>query len=272
MTYYLGYSCRDIAQIMDCPVETVKTRMFYARRRLRALLGTTPRGGVVSGRVLPFEGSQHREAERLLPWLVNGPWTTTSARWSSAHVDGCVDCRSELAQLRALQRGLRRSPHGVDADAAIPRRRSRLAPPARAAAAAACRPSACRGGAPCARVDDGAALAALARWPRSARCCWCWRAPGGREQPPTPYRTLGDLPAAAGSAGKLGHGVRSAPGRGADAQLLRASQARIVDGPNEAGAYVLAVPAARLASVRDALRAAPGVTLVESLGPDASRQ
>lgn len=38
MTYYLGYACRDIAQIMDCPVDTVKTRMFYARRRLRTLL------------------------------------------------------------------------------------------------------------------------------------------------------------------------------------------------------------------------------------------
>ena len=40
MTYYLGYSCRDIAQVLDCPVDTVKTRMFYARRRLRTLLGT----------------------------------------------------------------------------------------------------------------------------------------------------------------------------------------------------------------------------------------
>ena len=41
MTYYLGYSCRDIAQVMDCPVDTVKTRMFYARRRLRTLLGSS---------------------------------------------------------------------------------------------------------------------------------------------------------------------------------------------------------------------------------------
>jgi RNA polymerase sigma factor (sigma-70 family) len=38
MTYYLGYSCRDIAQIMDCPVDTVKTRMFHARRHMRASL------------------------------------------------------------------------------------------------------------------------------------------------------------------------------------------------------------------------------------------
>jgi len=29
----LGY--REIAEVMDCPVDTVKTRMFHARRRLR---------------------------------------------------------------------------------------------------------------------------------------------------------------------------------------------------------------------------------------------
>jgi RNA polymerase sigma-70 factor (ECF subfamily) len=37
-TYYLGHSCADIAEIMDCPVNTVKTRMFHARRKLRVLL------------------------------------------------------------------------------------------------------------------------------------------------------------------------------------------------------------------------------------------
>lgn len=39
MTYFLGYSCGEIAEVMDCPVDTVKTRMFYARRRLKDLLG-----------------------------------------------------------------------------------------------------------------------------------------------------------------------------------------------------------------------------------------
>lgn len=38
LTYYQGYSCREIAEIMGCPVATVKTRMFYARRKLRTLL------------------------------------------------------------------------------------------------------------------------------------------------------------------------------------------------------------------------------------------
>lgn len=38
LTYYLGHSCAEIAAIMDCPVNTVKTRMFHARRKLRDLL------------------------------------------------------------------------------------------------------------------------------------------------------------------------------------------------------------------------------------------
>ena len=37
-TYYMDRSCEEIAQIMDCPVNTVKTRMFNARRKLRAIL------------------------------------------------------------------------------------------------------------------------------------------------------------------------------------------------------------------------------------------
>ena len=38
LTYYLGHSCAEIAEIVDCPVNTVKTRMFHARRKLRLRL------------------------------------------------------------------------------------------------------------------------------------------------------------------------------------------------------------------------------------------
>jgi RNA polymerase sigma-70 factor (ECF subfamily) len=38
LTYYLGLSCQEIATIMECPVNTVKTRMFHARRKLRRVL------------------------------------------------------------------------------------------------------------------------------------------------------------------------------------------------------------------------------------------
>ena len=41
LTYFHGLGYRDIAEILGCPVDTVKTRMFHARRRLRqALAGT----------------------------------------------------------------------------------------------------------------------------------------------------------------------------------------------------------------------------------------
>lgn len=38
LTYFHGIGYREIAEIFDCPVDTVKTRMFHARRRLKALL------------------------------------------------------------------------------------------------------------------------------------------------------------------------------------------------------------------------------------------
>jgi RNA polymerase sigma-70 factor (ECF subfamily) len=44
LAYHVGHSCEEIASIMQCPVNTVKTRMFHARRKLRTLL-TTLAGG-----------------------------------------------------------------------------------------------------------------------------------------------------------------------------------------------------------------------------------
>jgi RNA polymerase sigma-70 factor, ECF subfamily len=38
LAYYLGYSCEEIAGIMDSPVNTVKTRMFHARQKMKTLL------------------------------------------------------------------------------------------------------------------------------------------------------------------------------------------------------------------------------------------
>jgi RNA polymerase sigma factor (sigma-70 family) len=38
LTYFHEAGYREIAQIMDCPVDTIKTRMFHARRHLRRKL------------------------------------------------------------------------------------------------------------------------------------------------------------------------------------------------------------------------------------------
>jgi RNA polymerase sigma-70 factor, ECF subfamily len=45
-SYYLDHSCEEIGEIMECPVNTVKTRMFNARRKLRTILTEhTPSSG-----------------------------------------------------------------------------------------------------------------------------------------------------------------------------------------------------------------------------------
>ncbi|HEX3676858.1 MAG TPA: sigma-70 family RNA polymerase sigma factor [Sphingomicrobium sp.] len=41
LTYFHELGYRDIAEILSCPVDTVKTRMFHARRRLRQTLSGT---------------------------------------------------------------------------------------------------------------------------------------------------------------------------------------------------------------------------------------
>jgi RNA polymerase sigma-70 factor (ECF subfamily) len=38
LCYFHDMGYREIAQVMDCPVDTVKTRMFHARRRLKTKL------------------------------------------------------------------------------------------------------------------------------------------------------------------------------------------------------------------------------------------
>jgi len=40
LTYFQGFACREIALIVGCPTDTVKTRLFHARRRLRTILST----------------------------------------------------------------------------------------------------------------------------------------------------------------------------------------------------------------------------------------
>ncbi|MDA0822131.1 MAG: sigma-70 family RNA polymerase sigma factor [Proteobacteria bacterium] len=43
MTYHFGYSNSEISEIVGCPVNTVKTRMFHARAQLRRILETLAR-------------------------------------------------------------------------------------------------------------------------------------------------------------------------------------------------------------------------------------
>ncbi|OGP52784.1 MAG: hypothetical protein A2Y65_00685 [Deltaproteobacteria bacterium RBG_13_52_11] len=45
LTYYQGLSIKEIAEITGCPPNTVKTRMFYARKRLGGIMEEMGIGG-----------------------------------------------------------------------------------------------------------------------------------------------------------------------------------------------------------------------------------
>lgn len=53
MAYFLGNSCEEIARVMNCPVNTIKTRMFHARNRLRQLLPRLAEPSVPHSRSVP---------------------------------------------------------------------------------------------------------------------------------------------------------------------------------------------------------------------------
>lgn len=44
LAYFHGMTCEEIADVSGCPVNTAKTRLHYARRRLRRVLGDGKQG------------------------------------------------------------------------------------------------------------------------------------------------------------------------------------------------------------------------------------
>jgi RNA polymerase sigma-70 factor (ECF subfamily) len=53
LAYYFGHSLEEIAEIMDCPVGTVKGRMFHARIKLRNVLPALGGAGTGEGHGTP---------------------------------------------------------------------------------------------------------------------------------------------------------------------------------------------------------------------------
>lgn len=198
----------------------------------------------MSGRVLRFEGSAHTEADRLLPWLANGTLEGDELERVRAHLDECAACRRELDWLRSLQ--------SACAGEALPEAPSRAPRRLRRRVATHGKRWHDRPRWQGWLIVAQAAvmlLMGLALWRHDAR--------------PTPtYHTLA-APTAARD--RLVVVFDPALSEAHMRRLLQACDARVVDGPTAAGAWILSVPATRATAVREALRAAPGVTLVERL-------
>jgi anti-sigma factor RsiW len=220
----------------------------------------------MSGRVLRFEGSAHTEAQRLLPWFVNGTLKGEEHALIEQHLGECADCRRDAGGLRQLQAAFTDTAPPVDATRSFLRLRRRI--------------EVSRAPRPLQRLAVirrmWGSTSPWLRWTVAAQFAAIVVLCGllfVDDRPAASYRTLGDVAAsgqgaASASPDKLVVVFDPQISEAQMRRLLRASGARIVDGPTDTGAYVLVVPARRAATVREALQAAPGVMLVERLTPD----
>ena len=64
LAYCMDYSCEEIAEIVACPVNTVKSRMWHARRKLRAIISAA---AAPQGIVLGAEGARALTEGLALP-------------------------------------------------------------------------------------------------------------------------------------------------------------------------------------------------------------
>lgn len=202
----------------------------------------------MKARILPLDSDEHRRAQELLPWWVNGTLDDLETAQMKEHLARCTVCQEGAAALEELRDiPLVPSPreHVDRAWAALRRRLDAPKNPGRGASAWHRWGNGLR-----AAVAIQAAVIvglALALW---------WRQP-----PAEPYRALGAVPASEANAIAV---FRADATQAQMSAALRVAQARIVGGPTASDAYLLRLPDADPAAL-GRLRAQPGVLEVQSL-------
>jgi len=208
----------------------------------------------MTGRVFQLDPATHKVADALLPWFANGTLEGDELVFVQRHVDRCEACQREVEWLRELHAACVASP---DASNALSHLRRGLEAPRNQAV-----PSA-----PLYRLWSR--IVPWSQWVIAAELAviiglGIWLLPSAGD--PALYRTL----AARDVVPKNGSIVVVADPTTTEAELrriLRDAGARIVDGPTQANAYVLDVPAQRQEQAMRALRAEHALVLVERLGP-----
>ncbi len=209
--------------------------------------------------ILPFTTDPHRETRDLMPWLITGRLEPEEKARVEAHLAACEDCSRELAGERALAGEVAELPIATGIGWAA--MRDRLDTAARQAAFVPASPPQRR------RFTArriGTILAAQAAM-LAAAVTITLRV----EAPTAPYHALGSTPAAVGGNAIV---VFRPDARESDiSRLLKANDARLVDGPTAANAYVLHIPDEARTQVLDRLRGDAAVVLAEPLDTAALR-
>ncbi len=200
--------------------------------------------------IIKLPRDPHEETRLLLPWYLTGKLPADERERVGAHLAGCAACRAELEDEQKLGRAISELPIGAELGWA--KLQSQLDEPRRAWAVGA----SLRRGAPWIGWAAAAALAAFAFLPTA-------------QQKPALYHALSAAPAA--PTGDVIAIFKPAATEAQISDVLIASGARIVDGPNGADAYVLATSPAGRDRALAVLRARPTVLMAEPIDSGAPR-
>jgi anti-sigma-K factor RskA len=210
----------------------------------------------VSGRVLPFDLPNHKVADVLLPWFVNGTLEKDELAFVEQHLRQCARCQREVEWLRELRAACVEGEAAGGAPTVFGKLRRQLDEPRSP------------------RREESTMHASWERAPRWSRWAMAVELAAivglavallPRADAPALYRTLGAPNSVAQPGGTLVVVFDQATTEAELRRILRQAGARIVDGPTQANAYVLEVAAERRKQTLQALRAEPAVTLVERL-------
>jgi Putative zinc-finger len=214
-----------------------------------------------SARLLPIDPAAHKVADVLLPWLVNGTLEGDELAFVERHLSECPRCQREVEWLREFHAACKADPSAPETSAALASLRRKL--DAR---------------------SDGRGIAARIRASLDGRGVAHWMIAAqfaviallgvmlfaGSDQPST-YQTLGAATSTSIRTGALVVVFDPATPEGDLRRILRDVDARLVDGPTQANAYVLDVPQARREQAFRELKNNPAVVLVQGLDAKGSR-
>jgi hypothetical protein len=199
--------------------------------------------------IISLHDDAHRSVELLIPWHASGQISPADAALVEAHLADCEPCRTALEQERRLKAAITGLP--VSADLGWEKLQRRLAPhrPLRPSRHWSFSPHWPAAIAAFASVQVALLTTTLILFRPAA--------------PPASYQTLAaaTLPAP----GNLIVLFRPETTEQEFRKTLDRAGARLVDGPTDAGAYILAVDPARRGATLAALRARPSILLAQPI-------
>ena len=212
----------------------------------------------MSGNILRLARSPHQRTLEVLPWYLTGTLDADEQGLVELHLAQCPACRDELALERRVAQRYAASGVAANADAGLQRMRARLRRDQPSGGGWSPGQWLRRSwqGTP---VWTAAALAAqllligsLGFWLHTA-------------QTEAPYRTLAATAPPQAGVGNAVLVFRSDATEQQMRRILRAEDARVVDGPMASGGFVVSIPPQDLAAALERLRREPQVTLAQAL-------